>query len=68
MLLRKVASAVFPWPLKHEREAALRAARHEKDRSQAAAHRAGVIERQLRQMTADDQFATRIAEQIIRDA
>lgn len=67
MAFRKVASTVFPWPLKHEREAALRAARQEKEWSQAAAHRAGTIDRQLRQMAADDQFAARIAEQIIRD-
>lgn len=64
--LRKVAAVIFPWPAKHEREAAIRAARREKEHSQAGAREASAVEAQLLALASQNHFAQRIAEQIIR--
>lgn len=55
---------ILPWPAKHERDAAIAAARKEREHSEAAAGRAAVIERQIRQMAADNHFAEAVARQI----
>lgn len=64
--LRKVAAVVFPWPAKHERRAAIDAARTERERSEAAARRAGALQGQLRKIAADNHFSEAIVQQILR--
>ncbi len=57
---------LLPWPSRHERQAAIEAARREKEQSQATAAHAAVIERDIRRMMEANHFARAIAEQIIR--
>jgi hypothetical protein len=61
---RKAAALIFPWPSKHEREAAIAAAAHSRRRAQAAARRAQAVERQIQRMAADNHFGELIARQL----
>ena len=57
---------LLPWPSRSERQAAISAARREKERSRASADRAADVERQIRQMAEENHFASLITEQIMR--
>jgi hypothetical protein len=56
----------FPWPARSSRHEVIAAARAERERSQAAAADAAVITGQIRALAAENHFAARIAEDIIR--
>ncbi len=56
----------FPWPAKSSRHAAIAAARRQKERSQAGAARAEALREQIERMAAENHFASRITEDIIR--
>ena len=58
--------AVFPWPGRTGRREAIAAARRERERSVASAAHADTIRRQIERMAADNHFALKIAEDIIR--
>ena len=64
--LRKAARRVFPWPSRHERKAAIRAARGSREHSQAQASQARGIERQILRIADDDHLAAAIVDQIRR--
>ncbi|HEV2258592.1 MAG TPA: hypothetical protein VGS06_36185 [Streptosporangiaceae bacterium] len=53
---------LLPWPSKHEREAAIAAAREEKESSQAEAAHAADIGRQIRRAQEENSFARAIAQ------
>lgn len=57
---------LLPWPLKHQRESAIDAARRQKEASQAGAVHAEAIESDIRQMAAENHFGQLIAAQIMR--
>lgn len=59
--VRRVTGMLFPWPAKHEREAAIAAARAQKKQSRAGAVHAAVIERQIEQAREENNFARAIA-------
>ena len=63
--LRRTAHLLLPWPARHERKAAIGAARARKERSQAGAARARVITRDIERMAAENHFAQAITEDII---
>lgn len=63
---RKLEAMIFPWPAKHEREAAIARARHDKEQAQAQANQAGAVSKQIRRMADENHFAQRIADQIMR--
>lgn len=65
-MLRKVSAVIFPWPAKHEREAAIAKARRSRQHSEAETRRAKGIERQLKAMASQNHFAQAIRDQIIR--
>ena len=56
----------FPWPGRSSRHEAIAAARGEKERSQADAAHAAVIQRQRERMAEDNHFAERRARDIIQ--
>ncbi len=58
---RKVAGVLFPWQPKHEREAAIAAAREGRERSQASAAQAAVIGRQIEASREENNFARAVA-------
>ena len=64
--LRRTLAMPFPWPGRSSRHEAIAAARGEKERSQADAAHAAVIQRQIERMADENHFAMRIAEDIIR--
>jgi hypothetical protein len=57
---------LFPWTSRDERQNEIMRARREKEKSQHAAVHARSIQRELNQIMAENHFAARIAEQIIR--
>ena len=63
--VRRATAVIFPWPAKHEREASIAAARQQKERSRAAAQKAGVMERQIQTMAAGNHWAATIASHIL---
>ena len=56
----------FPWPARSSRHQAIAAARAEKERSQAGAAHADRVRLQIERMAAENHFAQKIAEDIIR--
>ena len=62
--IRKAVAVLLPWPLRHERRAAIQAAKGEKETSQRGAEDAAAIEQQIEQMAAENHFAASIARQI----
>jgi hypothetical protein len=64
--LRKLMMAIFPWPRRAERQAAIRRARSEKEQSQRGADHALAIELDIQRMREENHFATSIAEQLMR--
>ena len=52
---------MLPWPSKHDREAAIAAARAEKERSWATAARAAALGRQIEHGREENSFAAAIA-------
>lgn len=67
MWLRGAVTMLLPWPSRHERQAAITAARREKERSQAQAGQAEDVARQIRRMTDRNHFAELIVEQIMQN-
>lgn len=57
--------AILPWPSKHQRKAAIRRARREKEQSQRAAAHAGTINADIEALAARNHFAASITSQII---
>jgi hypothetical protein len=57
---------VFPWPSRQSRQAAITAARHEKERSRTSARHAAAIQRDIERIREENHFAARIADQIMR--
>jgi hypothetical protein len=57
----RLMSALFPWPTRSERKEAIRRARHEKERSRAAAASATAIRRDIERMAQANHFAELIA-------
>ena len=59
--------AIFPWPGRAERQAAIRRARSEKDRSRRGAAHALAVELDIQRMRdSDDDFADVIARQLMQ--
>ena len=56
----------FPWPARNRRQEAIAAARGEKERSQAGARHAAVIQQQIERMAETNHFAAAIAADLIR--
>lgn len=56
---------MLPWPGPRERQAAIRAARREKERSQAGAREAVGLEAQIWRLKRENHFAARIIDDII---
>jgi hypothetical protein len=59
-------SALFPWPSRSQRQAAIGHARQQKELSRIGAEHAAAIERDIQRIRADNHFAAKIAEQIMR--
>jgi hypothetical protein len=57
-------SALFPWPARSERKAAIAKARDGREQAEARAAEAVGVEAQIRQMAAQNHFAQVIAEQL----
>jgi len=66
-LLGRVASLIFPWPSREQRQAAISDARDQKERSRVSAGHATAIERDIERLAERNHFAVLIAEQIMRD-
>jgi hypothetical protein len=65
-VIRRAAKVIRrPWPVRGDRQAAVRAARQEKEHSLAGAGRAAEVEQQIRLLVRDNHFAEAIADQII---
>jgi hypothetical protein len=62
----RLMSVLLPWPAKAQRRAAIDRARGEKERSQAAAAHAEILEGQVRRMAAENHFAGKLADHIMR--
>lgn len=56
--------ALFPWPSRGKRKAAIRAATAEAEKSRQDAGKAAAVERAIAEMAARNGFAAAIAEQI----
>lgn len=52
---------VLPWPTRPQRAGAIAAAEQEKHRSQASAARAGVVERDILRLAAENHWADAVA-------
>jgi len=64
-LLRKVAGMLRTWPPKHERQAAIAAARRERERSEAGVPEARRVAQDLRRLSTNH-YANDIVRQILR--
>lgn len=64
--LGKVVAMLLPWPAREHRQAAVEAARAEKERSRKGAADAAVISAAIERLAAQNHFATLLAEQIVR--
>ena len=62
--LRRAAGVIFPWPPKHERQAAIAQAARSKEHAREAARKAQAVERQITRMAAENHLAEAIAMQI----
>lgn len=59
--------AIFPWPSRQQRQAAVAMARQEKERSRSAALHAAAIEQDITRMAAVNHFAAAIAATLVQD-
>lgn len=59
--MRKAAGVLLPWPARAERRALIAAAAAEKERSQASAASAAVLERDLRRLAGQNHWADAVA-------
>lgn len=59
-----IMDRLLPWPGRRDRQAAIRAARQERDASRAAADDAGDVEAAIRRMTAGNHWAQAIASEL----
>lgn len=59
-------SRMFPWPAKHERRAAIAAARAEKERSRATAAESAKVRQQLARLAKENHYSEAIQNQIMR--
>jgi hypothetical protein len=58
----RLTAVIFPWPSRESRQAAIGAARREKERSVAGAAAAGIVRRQIELMTTEhDRSAAAVA-------
>jgi hypothetical protein len=57
--------AMFPWPSRHQRKAAITQARSDRHAAEARAADAATLEAQIRRIAAENHFADTIARQII---
>ncbi len=64
--LGRLMAMIFPWPARHQRQAAVAAAAAEKDRSRSSAARAAVIQQDIERMAAVNHFAERIRASLIQ--
>jgi hypothetical protein len=64
--LGRLMSAIFPWPSRGSRRAAISDARREKERSRSSAAHAAVISRDIEHMREANHFASAIADQIMQ--
>jgi hypothetical protein len=64
--VKRLAAAALPWPGRHQRKAAIEAARAEADKSRHSARAARAVAADLERMRADNHFALSIAHQITR--
>jgi len=58
---------IFPWPSRESRQAAIRDARREKERSQAGATLAAGVSAQIRQMTSEHDRAAAVAATVVSE-
>lgn len=56
--------AMFPWPSRNQRKAAIRRARAEKERSRTSAAHAAQVETEIGRLAAQNHFAEAISRQI----
>ncbi len=59
--LRKAVSVLLPWPARSERRALIAEATAERERSQASAARAALLEQDLRRLAAQNHWAAALA-------
>jgi hypothetical protein len=65
--VKRVVAKVLSWPPRHERKAAIEAARTARDAARRKAEQAATVRREIRRIAYDDNhFAERIAGEIIR--
>ena len=57
---------MFPWPAKHERRAAIAAARAEKERSREQAAQSRVVRQEITRLARVNHYAEAIEDQIIK--
>jgi len=63
-LARKAGTVIFPWPSPGERQAAIEAARAEKEQSRATAGKADLLAADIGYMHGTNHWAETIADQI----
>lgn len=63
-VLRRVMGAMFPWPARAERKAAIAQARTGREQAEARAAHAAEVRADIERMAARNHFAQAIAEQI----
>jgi len=59
-------AVILPWPLRHQRQAAISDARDQKERSRAGAAHAAAIAQDIERIRRENHFAAAIAEQLMR--
>lgn len=59
-------SRMFPWPAKHERRAAIRAAKDERHQSQATAAQSRIVRQQIVRLARANHYSEIIEGQVMR--
>ena len=63
----RIMGAIFPWPSRQQRQAAVADARREKERSRSAAVHAAAIEQDITRLAEANHFAASIAATLVQN-
>lgn len=64
--VRRAVEALMPWPPRHQRKAAIRRARAEKERSRRSAAEAEAVREDIQALAARNHFAASLTAQIVQ--